>query len=495
MPIVTNMFDQTLDDVYVIETQSPTNIQGTATGVIKMVGTFNKGIPGAIYTINDYTSAVRQLGASSSNVDGPICLQALIKQYAGGNQVTPVFGTTATSASITLQDGQATPGNVLVLTAAQVHPQTGLTTAILGADANSMVATVSNSTGETFSLTIQYGSTIENYNNLTLANMVASINAASNIVVASLPASESSNLPKNGTFEFAGGTNGTPGDSDFVGSIDSNGNRKGLKALETITGNLVFAANQSSSAINAALAAHGTSFNCIPAVCAPINSSVTTTTTAKGNISQDNVAFCDGWRTMNDADLGVVRSVAPTAFIIGMASQLSPYQSWGNKSIYGTLASVTPRNTTDLATLQQAGIMCISDSIPRGGVGTRSGVASDGSDIYVRAMRYYEELTIMSAMGWAVDEMQSTDKNDPLRSKIKSSIETILSTQAKPLDSSNIMIDSYLVVCDLSNNTTDQIAAGKLSVTVKIKLLGAAKQITINADISQGTITTSSQAA
>jgi len=101
----------------------------------------------------------------------------------------------------------------------------------------------------------------------------------------------------------------------------------------------------------------------------------------------------------------------------------------------------------------------------------------------------------MSAMGWAVDEMQSTDKNDPLRSKIKSSIETILSTQAKPLDSSNIMIDSYLVVCDLSNNTTDQIAAGKLSVTVKIKLLGAAKQITINADISQGTITTSSQAA
>ena len=129
-----------------------------------------------------------------------------------------------------------------------------------------MVATVSDSTGETFSLAIQYGSTVENYTNLTLANMVASINALSNIVVASVPASESSNLPKNGIFEFAGGTNGTPGDLDFVGSIDSNGNRKGLKALETIAGNLVFVANQSSSTINAALAAHGTSFNCIPAV-------------------------------------------------------------------------------------------------------------------------------------------------------------------------------------------------------------------------------------
>ena len=115
MPIVTNMSNQVLDDVYMIETQSAANIQGTATGVIKMVGTFNKGIPGAIYTINDYASAVRQLGASSPNVDGPICLQALIKQIAGGNQVTPVFGTTAISASVTLQDGQATPGNVLVL--------------------------------------------------------------------------------------------------------------------------------------------------------------------------------------------------------------------------------------------------------------------------------------------------------------------------------------------------------------------------------------------
>jgi hypothetical protein len=489
------MTNEVLDDVYAIETQSAADIQGSATGIIKMAGTFNKGIQGAVYTINDYASAVRLLGTSSLNVDGPICLQALIKQYAGGIKVTPVFGSTATSASVTLQDSQTTPGDVLTLTAAQAHPQSSVVTVILGTNANSMVATVSNSTGETFNLTIQYGTTVESYSNLTLANMVSTINAASNIVVASSPSSASSNLPKNGAFQFEGGTNGTPGDADFIGSVDTNGNRNGLKALETINGNLVFIANQSSSAINTALAAHGTNFNCIPAICAPINSSVSATITAKGNISQDNVAFCDGWRTMKDADLDVVRNVAPTAFILGMASQLSPHQSWGNKNIYGTVASVTPRTNSDLASLQQAGIMCISDSIPRGGVGTRSGVASDGSDIYVRAMRYYEELTIMSSMGWAVDEMQSTDKNDPLRSKIKSSIETILSTQAKPLDSSNRMIDSYLVVCDLTNNPVDQIEAGKLSVTIKIKLLGTAKQIIINADISQGTVTTTSQAA
>lgn len=495
MPIVTSMSGQILDDVYIIETQPPLSIQGISTGIIKMAGTFTKGIPGAVYTISDYPTAVRLLGASTLSVDGPLCLQALIKQSAGGIQVVPVFGSTAASASVTLQDSQTTPGNVLTLTAAQVHPQTGVTTALLGNDANNMVATVSSSGSGSFNLTIQYGSTVENYNNLTLANMVATINAASNIAIASLPASPSSNLPKNGSFSFTGGTNGTPADADFIGTVNSNGARTGLKALETIIGNLVFIANQSSTAINSALAAHGTSFNCIPAICAPINSSVTVTTTAKGSISQDNVAFCDGWRTMNDADLGVVRNVAPTAFILGMASQLSPQQSWGNKSIYGTLASVTPRTNSDLATLQQAGIMCISDNIPRGGVGTRSGVASDGSDIYVRAMRYFEELSVMSAMGWAVDEMQSSSANDPLRRKIKSSIETFLSNQATPLDPNNKLIDSYLVVCDLSNNTVQSIAAGQLNVTVIIRLLGVAKQIIINANISQSAITTTSQAA
>jgi hypothetical protein len=489
------MTGQILDDVYAIETQSPINTQGIATGIVKMAGTFTKGIPGGVYSISDYASAVRLLGPSTLTVDGPICLQVLINQKAGGIQVVPVFGSTATSAIVTLQDSQATPGNVLILTAAQVHPQTGVTTALLGSDANSMTATVANSGNGSFNLTIQYGNTVENYPNLTLANMVATINAASNIAIASLPASPSSNLPKNGSFGFTGGSNGTPGDADFIGTVGSSGNRTGLSALEPIIGNSVFIANQSSTAINTAIVAHAKNFNCIGATCAPINSTVTATTTAKGTISQDNVAFLDGWRTMLDADTNTVRNVAPTALALGMASQNAVYKSWGNKSIYGTLAAVTPRSIVDLATLQQAGIMCVTDNIPRGGVGTRSGVASDGSDIYVRAMRYFLETSIMSTMGWAVDEMQSSSTNDSLRSKVKSSIETFLSGLANPLDSSDKMIDSYLVVCDLTNNPIDQIAAGKLSVNVKVRLLGAAKQIIINADISETTITTTSQAA
>lgn len=494
MPIVTSMIGQTLDNVYVIETQSPPNIQGIQTGVIKMAGTFAKGIPGAVYTINDYASAVRLLGPSTSAVDGPVCLQALINQKAGGIKVVPVFGATPASASYTLKD--STTGNVLKLTTAQAHPQTGIMTALMGTDANQMTATVSNATGGQFDLQIQYGSVVETYRALTVANMVATINASSKIAIASIPASPSSNLPAAGTFPFTGGTNGAATvDADFVGTIDASGNRTGLKALEVVSGDLVFVANQFSSTINTAVAAHANTCNCIGLIYAGNNLTVANTITALTTISQDNVVKLDGCRTVYDSDTATNRTVGPTAFVAGMASQLPVYKSWGNKQIYGSLASVTPRSDSDLATLQAAGIQCVVDNIPRGGVGTRSGIASDGSDIYVRAMRYFLEKSILSSMGWAVDEMQSTDPKDPLRKDIKGSIDAFLSPLAKPLDPKDKMIDSFAVICDLSNNPADQIAAGKLFVNVKVKLLGTAKQIIISADISQGTITTSSQAA
>jgi hypothetical protein len=494
MPIVDSMAGQVLDDVYVIETTSAQNIQGIQTGIIKMVGTFTKGIPGAVYSLSDYATAVRKLGPSTAEVEGPLALQALINQKAGGLRVVPVFGSSAAAASLTIEDSETTPGNVLILTVAQAHPTTGIMTAILGTNANQMVATVANSIDTTFDLTISYGSTSETYTGLTIADMVSTINAASAIVIASLPTSVSSELPKAGTYQFSGGLNGTAADADFIGTIDGSGKRTGLKALEPITGNLVFAANQNSTAINTALGAHGNNYDCIPLVCAPINSAVAATVSAN-TLKQDNVAFCDGWRTMYDSDTGTNRNIAPTVLVAGMAAQLAVHKSWGNKAIYGTLAAVTTRSTDELKTLQQGGILCVCDNIPRGGVGTRSGIASDGSDIYVRRMRYYLEISVMSAMGWAVDEMQSSEKNDPLRKDVKQSVETFLSPMANPIDPKNKMIDSYLVVCDLSNNPADQVAAGKLSVNTKVRLLGTAKTIIIYADISQSTITTSSQAA
>jgi phage tail sheath protein FI len=105
-------------------------------------------------------------------------------------------------------------------------------------------------------------------------------------------------------------------------------------------------------------------------------------------------------------------------------------------------------------------------------------------------MRYYLEKSSVDSMGWAVDELQSTSANDSLRSNVKQTISTFLEGLVN-----DSVIDSYLVVCDKTNNPDDQIAVGKLHVTVKVRLLAAAQMIIITADISTSTITTSSTAS
>lgn len=502
MPLVQTFAGQILDDVYVIEVSSPPAIQGVQVGIVAMVGTFQKGIPTGIYSISDYATAVRLLGKSTANIGGPIAIQNLLRQGCGNIQVVPCFGASAAAASINILDSQSTPGTLGTITAAQPHPQTGVLTPVMGIEPNSWIVAVTlpSTPNGTFNLTITTSNATETYTGLTPANWAAKINAASNVAIVSQPTTPSSNVAAVGTFAFAGGscgtlTAGTALDSALSGQVNTDGSSTGLSLLKTITKNLLFAAEYTSSVINSALAAQATSDNCIAAICAPVGSTVAINQTTKALIAQDNVAFCDGWTVCYDSDTGTNRNCAPTSLIMGMVSQLAPQKSWGNKTIFGTQGLVTARNNPDMATLQQDGILCLSNSIPRGGFGTRSGVASDTSDLFVRRMRYFLEFSIMNAMGWAVDEVQSTQPNDPLRKNIKHSIEQFLNGLAYPTDPALKVIDSFLVTCDLTNNPIDQIAAGKLSVSVKVRLLSAAKQIIISADMSTGTITISSVAA
>lgn len=502
MPIVTSIAGQVLDDVYLIETSSSSEtITGVSTDIIGLVGVFQQGIPTAHYTIGDYATAVKKLGKSLSTIGGPIAIQNLIRQSAGDLRVVPCFGVGAAVASVTLHDNQSTPGVFGTLQAAQIHPQLATMAELYGSGPNSWAAKVTVNTGGTFNLSIVSASITENYTNLTYANWAATINAASAIVIASELATPNTNPPAVGNFSFTGGslgivTSGAALDAALIGDTNEDGTKTGLALLEGVTVNFIMAAEYSSTALNAELAAFAENYQCIAVICAPqADSTADSVISAIGSISQDNVAFLDGWTTCYDADIASNRVCAPTALEAGMAATLAPQKSWGNKSIYGTQGLVNSRSRSELVLLQQANILALSGSIPRGGFGSRSGIATDGSDLYVRRMRNYLEVSIMNAMGWAVDELQSTSSTDTLRSDVKQTINTFLNGLANPADASAKVIDSFLVVCDLTNNPTDQIAAGKLSVAVKVKLLAAAKFIIIYADISTSTITTSSVAA
>jgi len=496
MPIVSSMTGQVLDDVYVIEVDSASSITGVATGIVGMVGFFQQGIPTAIYTLADYSTAVRHFGKSTVDIGGPIAIQNLVRQGAGEIKVVPCFGDGAAAASYTLYDSQTTPAEMGTITAAREHPQTGIMTELYGTKPNAMTIKITSpsTANDTFNMTITASSSLtETYTGLSPDTWADTINADSSIVIVTLPDSPSTNLPAAGTYSFSGGSCGTLSttaekDAALIGDTDEDtGNKTGLALLATTIVNLVFGAEYYSDTFNSELVDFASDHYCIAAVCIKPKATVEVTESAAEAISEDNVVFCDGWCVLYDSDLDTNRNCAPTALVIGMASALDPQKSWGNKKLKSIVSLVTPRTRSELAELQSAGALCIHNAIPRGGNGTRSGVASDGSEIYVRRMRYYLEFSIMDSMGWAVDELQSTQSDDVLRGDIKSTINTFLEGL---VDDS--VIDSYLVTCDLTNNTSSTIAAGKLYVTVKVRLLAAAKYIIISIEASTSTVTTSS---
>lgn len=501
MPLVSSMAGQNLDNVYVLEIPAPPTIQGVKTGVVALLGTFQQGIPTGIYSISDYPTAVRLLGTSTAGLGGSIALQNLLRQQCAGIQVVPVFGSSASAASVSLYDAQTTPGELGTLTAAQAHPQSGVMTPLLGSGPNSWTVSVTqpSTPNNTFNLTITAGASVERYTGLTAANWAATVSAATKLVIVTQPTTPSGYIAAAGNFAFANGSVGALStsaelDAAMIGQVNADGTSVGLALFQTLaiaSLNFILASEYSSSAVNTALATFAAAQNCVAVLCAPQGSTVATTIAAQ-TFSQDNVCFCDGWATCYDNDLASNRTCAPNALVAGMASQLPPQQSLGNKTIYGTQGVAVARSNADLSTLQTAGVLCLSNAIPRGGFGTRSGIASDGSDVFVRRMRYYLEYSIMNAMGWAVDALQSVAANDPLRAQVAQSIATFLSGLANPSDPTLKIIDSYTVTCNTTNNTPTSIEAGQLNVSVVVRLLAAAKQIVISANISTSAQTVSS---
>jgi phage tail sheath protein FI len=494
MPIVSSIAGQILDDVYLIETSGGESITGESTDIVGLVGVFQQGIPTAYYEIGDYTNAVKYLGKSLSTIGGPMAIQNLIRQSAGDLRVVPCFGTNAAVASVTLNDSKSSLFGTL--TAAQTHPQKSTMYPLYGSGPNSWVAKVTVNTDNTFNLSIVSGSVTENYNKLSTSTWADTVNASSTIVIASTAATPNTNTPAVGNFTFSGGsigtvTSGNALDAALIGTTNTDGTKTGLTLLAGLDLNFIMAAEYSSTTLNTELADFANENQCI-AVLSPDLSTTTpdAVITEIGTVSQDNVVFVDNQGIFYDADVEANRDCMMNAPVCGVAAVLSPQQSWGNKAISGCQGIVYPRSRTELIDLQEGDVMTVSDSIPRGGLGIRNGVATDGSQIYVRRMRYYLEKSIVDSMGWAVDELQSTSANDSLRSNVKQTISTFLEGLVN-----DSVIDSYLVVCDKTNNPDDQIAVGKLHVTVKVRLLAAAQMIIITADISTSTITTSSTAS
>jgi hypothetical protein len=209
---------------------------------IGVVGTFCKGPVNSPQIIWSLDQLIAMFGGYKAGLTGYLSVLGAIAQGANDFMVVRIGGSTIASAAKTLQD--TTPANSIVVTAKT--PGTW--------GNNISVAVVAGTQANTFKLIIIYGTQQESFDNLTLDNL----NLVQSQYVTVVKAAGATKVPANiAATPLTGGDDGAAAaDSDYVGTIDANGNRSGLKVLDTVRCAVVLCAQQYSTTVRNALLAH-----------------------------------------------------------------------------------------------------------------------------------------------------------------------------------------------------------------------------------------------
>ena len=208
------------------------------------------------------------------------------------------------------------------------------------------------------------------------------------------------------------------------------------------------------------------------------------------------------WVTILDTTNDVERLVSPQAFAFGKLINLAPHMSSLNKPILGLVSTQKSAANQiyangDIDQLDRAGFDLICNPVPGGSYfGCRTGrnassdVADTGGDNYTR-MTDYIAATMNAGLGKYIGELQSRRANDNTRRKAKATIDAFLQTMADTQP--DPMIDSFLTVLDLSNNSITTIGGGYMFAYVKVVYMSIVRYFVINLEGGQ-TVTITAQA-
>lgn len=279
--------------------------------------------------------------------------------------------------------------------------------------------------------------------------------------------------PTAGTNTFGGGTDGRAGvtTATMLGSATTSP-PTGIFALGNLNPavGIVWCAGLTDPVAPASILTFNQSFGAsslCPLVSGLSVSAAVTAANATG-VADPSVLFLKDWAYFFDTINGVQRLVPSSPVIGGMWATLGPQQSPGNKPV--SLVIGTERNNPqtgnlpyavgDIGLLEQAGILTITNPIPRGAIfGCRHGqssslVAATKPAEYWR-MTMYLARSAATFIGQYVDEEQSQSPSDPIRAAV-----ALQSNQFLKLLQGAGQIDNFLVTCTFSSNSGAQPGLG-----------------------------------
>ncbi|SHJ60244.1 phage tail sheath subtilisin-like domain-containing protein [Desulfofundulus thermosubterraneus] len=431
---------------------------------IGLVGTFCKGPVNKPVTVGSLEQLINVFGGYKSGLTGYLSAVGALNQGANDIKIVRVGSSSIAPAQKILKDAQTTPQDSIIVTAA--------TPGTWGNEIK--VAVASGTQSGTFKLVIVYGKQSETFDNLTLDNLG---NVKSQFVTVTRAAG-ATQIPANiSATPLAGGDDGAnTSDSDYVGTVDANGNRTGLKALEAVRCALVLCAQQYSAAIQSALIAH-----CATATPAqglrvavlntPPGQSVSQATALTAALDSMRAVLTYPWLEPQELPGSYV---APDGYYAGRLAVLAAQQSPTNKQINGILSCERLFTEAEVKDLTLARISPITLVVGRG-FRIRNGVnlSTDPAWSQTNIRRAFDqlEMEVYDGLQWVVGEENTPE----LRSAVADQMDALLFNKKMKGE----IYDYKPTVCDDSNNTPETIAARILNVQVRVRPVYAADYVDV----------------
>lgn len=305
---------------------------------------------------------------------------------------------------------------------------------------------------------------------------------------------------------LSGGLDGATGltTSDLVGTDGPVGTKTGMYANVRSSGVDVFwLAGCSDSTTWSTMATLAQQENCMGIGAFPKATTTAAAVTAKltAGIDTPYMTLLKDWVTYFDTTSTIQANVTvpPSAVAAGVCCRMNSHESPGNQQVNAilgterTLAS-NPQAypASELAQLRQTGINIITNPIPSArAFGMRHG-RNTSSNFATCQIAYTRKLNDIvrglggpSGIGQLVDRPQSSRSGDALRDQMRTLLQGFFGPMKNPAAGGDPTIDDYAVICDLTNNSANSIAAGICAASVAVKFLAIAETVLINITAGQ----------
>ncbi|MED0680586.1 phage tail sheath subtilisin-like domain-containing protein [Aneurinibacillus thermoaerophilus] len=442
----------------------PRPTPGISLATIGVVGTFTKGPVNKPTIVGGIDQLINRFGPLATKYTGPLSMTGALNQGATDYVVTRIVGNGAAKASLVLKDNAATPKDSIIAEASSEGEWANGDTSDIGIK----VAVATGTAADTVKLIVIIGSKSWTYDNITLDNL----DTIKHEDVTFRKAEGATALPAPiSATPLTGGQDGTTSDSDYIGSIDTNGNRTGLKALEPEHCNIVIAAQQTSAAVQAALLTHFANADLDDGL------RIGVLNAKKGEAPQaviDSASSLDSMRGIYAypwvEPMEIAGTyVAPDGYIAGRLATLPAHHSPSNKQIAGILSTERQLTMAELQALTTGRIMPITPVRGRG-FRIRNGVtlSSDPAWNQVNIRRIFDkiEMQVYESTQWAVSE--------PILPSLWDAIANQIDMMLSIMKRDGEIFDYKPTICNETNNPPEVVQARRLNTIIRVRPVYAA---------------------